>query len=155
MYYELVRFLLSFASVCGVLGKLHCHFSHREPHCMAFDFVFQQTSIPHAVGALQFLADGLWEGLREGLIDTIGTDHSPAPPALKHLDSGDLNRAWGGIASLQVALPAVWTEAHRRGFTIGDLARWMARRPAELLAISSSKGAIEAGRDADLVVFNP
>ena len=99
----------------------------------------------------------LWAGLREGLIDTIGTDHfSAAPPApAKHLDSGDLDRAWGGIASLQVALPAVWTEAHRRGFTLGDLATWMARRPAELLGISSAKGAIADGRDADLVVFDP
>ena len=97
----------------------------------------------------------LWEGLRAGLIDTIGTDHSPAPKALKHLESGDLDRAWGGIASLQVALPAVWTEARRRGFTLGDLATWMARRPAELLGISSTKGAIAAGRDADLVVVDP
>ena len=53
--------------------------------------------------------DRLWEGLRDGLIDTIGTDHSPAPRELKHLGTGDLHRAWGGIASLQVALPAVWT----------------------------------------------
>jgi allantoinase len=96
----------------------------------------------------------LWEGLRNGLIDTIGTDHSPAPKELKHLDSGDLVRAWGGIASLQVALPAVWTEAHRRGFSLEQLARWMSRRPAELLGLSKSKGSIAAGRDADLVVFN-
>ncbi len=96
----------------------------------------------------------LWDGLREGLIDTIGTDHSPAPPALKQLASGDLDRAWGGIASLQVALPAVWTEAQRRGFTLSDLTTWMARRPAELLGISSAKGAIAPGRDADLVVFD-
>ena len=78
----------------------------------------------------------LWEGLRQGLIDTIGTDHSPAPPELKHLDTGDVFRAWGGIASLQLALPAVWTEARRRGFTLADLARWMALRPAELVGLS-------------------
>jgi allantoinase len=99
--------------------------------------------------------DRLWEGLRDGLIDTIGTDHSPAPPALKHLDTGDLHRAWGGIASLQVALPAVWTEASRRGVSIDTLATWMARRPAELLGFSHLKGAIAAGCDADLVVLDP
>jgi allantoinase len=97
----------------------------------------------------------LWEGLREGLIDTIGTDHSPASPELKHLDTGDVFRAWGGIASLQLALPAVWTEARRRGFTLGDLCRWMALNPAELVGISGRKGAIAPGRDADLVVFDP
>jgi allantoinase len=89
------------------------------------------------------------------LIDTIGTDHSPAPPELKLLETGDLSRAWGGIASLQLALPAVWTEAHRRGFTIHDLTGWMARRPAELVGLSGRKGEIAIGRDADLVVFDP
>jgi allantoinase len=97
----------------------------------------------------------LWEALREGLIDTIGTDHSPAPAALKQLDSGDLVRAWGGIASLQVSLAAVWTEARRRGIPITSVAEWMARRPAELLGFSGSKGEIAPGRDADLVVFDP
>ena len=97
----------------------------------------------------------LWEGLRQGLIDTIGTDHSPAPPELKHLDTGDVFRAWGGIASLQLALPAVWTEARRRGFTLADLARWMALHPAELVGLADRKGAIAPGRDADLVVFDP
>jgi allantoinase len=97
----------------------------------------------------------LWEGLRQGLIDTIGTDHSPAPPELKHLDTGDVFQAWGGIASLQLALPAVWTEARRRGFNLMDLARWMALHPAELVGLSGRKGAIAPGRDADLVVFDP
>jgi allantoinase len=97
----------------------------------------------------------LWDALRNGLIDTIGTDHSPAPRSLKQLETGDLISAWGGIASLQVALPAVWTEASRRGVPIASVADWMARRPAELLGFSSCKGEIAAGRDADLVVFDP
>jgi allantoinase len=97
----------------------------------------------------------LWEALRNGVIDTIGTDHSPAPGVLKRLESGDLMSAWGGIASLQVALAAVWAEARRRGISIVSVAEWMASRPAELLGFSGSKGEIAAGRDADLVVFDP
>jgi allantoinase len=97
----------------------------------------------------------LWDGLRQGLIDTIGSDHSPAPPELKHLGTGDVFRAWGGIASLQIALPAVWTAARNRGFTLDDLARWMALHPAELVGLAARKGAIAPGRDADLVIFDP
>jgi allantoinase len=97
----------------------------------------------------------LWAGLRAGLIDTIGTDHSPAPPELKHLDSGDLARAWGGIASLQLALPAVWTEAQRRGFGPRDLVRWMSQRPAGLVGLTGRKGTVAPGCDADLIVVDP
>jgi allantoinase len=49
----------------------------------------------------------LWDGLASGVIDLIATDHSPAPPALK--TPGDFSRAWGGIASMELSLPAVWT----------------------------------------------
>jgi allantoinase len=97
----------------------------------------------------------LWQGLGLGLIDTIGSDHSPAPPGLKRLHDGDLARAWGGIASLQLSLPAVWTGARDRGFTLADVALWMARNPADLVGLSGRKGAIARGRDADLVVFDP
>ncbi len=97
----------------------------------------------------------LWQGLRDGLIDTIGTDHSPAPPALKHLDSGDLRRAWGGIASLQLGLSAMWTAAAPRGFSLWDIAEWMCRRPAQLVGLDSAKGQLAPCRDADFVVFDP
>jgi allantoinase len=96
----------------------------------------------------------LWEGLRAGLIDTIGSDHSPAPPGLKHLSTGDLTRAWGGIASLQLSLPAVWTEARRRGFKPEALVRWMARRPAELVGLNGRKGSIAPSCDADFAVVD-
>lgn len=97
---------------------------------------------------------GLWEALRRGVIDMVVTDHSPSPPAMKALDRGDFVAAWGGIASLQVSLSAVWTEASRRGFTVSDIARWMSEKPAELAGLAD-RGRIECGRRADLCVFDP
>ncbi len=99
--------------------------------------------------------EALWRALATGEIDLVASDHSPAPPALKELESGDFSRAWGGIASLQCCLSAVWTEAHRRGFGPEDLARWMSTRPAERLGLSGSKGSLQPGHDADLVVWHP
>jgi allantoinase len=97
----------------------------------------------------------LWQGLREGVIDLIATDHSPCPPSMKQLETGNFRTAWGGIASLSVALPVMWTEASRKGFTLRDIARWMAEGPAELAGCGKRKGRIAAGYDADLVVFEP
>jgi allantoinase len=96
----------------------------------------------------------LWQGLRDGTIDLVVTDHSPCPPAMKRLDEGNFRTAWGGIASLSVALPLMWTEASRRGFTLLDLARWMAAAPARLAGCDTRKGRIAAGYDADFVVFD-
>ena len=98
--------------------------------------------------------DLLWEGLRAGIIDCVVSDHSPCPPALKQLPAGDFGLAWGGIASLQLALPVVWTSGRERGFGLADLARWMAAAPAEIAGLPA-KGAIAVGRDADLVAFAP
>jgi len=97
----------------------------------------------------------LWGALREGTIDLIATDHSPCPPAMKHFERGSFLEAWGGISSLSLALPVVWTEARPRGFSMGDVVRWMAEKPAELAGLSHYKGRIEEGYDADLVVFDP
>lgn len=94
----------------------------------------------------------LWEGLREGLIDLLATDHSPSPPAMK---AGGFRYAWGGIASLQLSLPAVWTGARERGFTIENLAEWMCAAPARLARLEGRKGRIAPGYDADLVIWDP
>jgi len=96
----------------------------------------------------------LWRGLRDGVIDCIVSDHSPSTVDLKLLDTGDFGLAWGGVSSLQVSLPAVWTEARSRGFTLADVSRWMATRPAEL-ARMTRKGLLALGYDADVVVFAP
>jgi allantoinase len=97
----------------------------------------------------------LWQGLRDGVIDLVATDHSPCPPAMKRLKEKSFRTAWGGIASLSIALPVMWTEAHQRGFTLMDIARWMSRGPARLAGCDARKGQIAAGYDADFVVFDP
>jgi allantoinase len=97
----------------------------------------------------------LWLGLREGVIDLVATDHSPCPPAMKKLEEGNFQTAWGGIASLSIALPVMWTEASARGLALSDIARWMAEGPARLAGCHARKGRIAAGCDADFVVFEP
>ena len=97
----------------------------------------------------------LWQGLRDGIIDLIATDHSPCPPHMKHLDKGTFKTAWGGIASLSIALPLIWTEVSQRGLSLLDIVRWMAEGPARLAGCQTRKGKIAAGYDADLVVFDP
>jgi allantoinase len=97
----------------------------------------------------------LWNALEEGDIDFIVSDHSPSLPELKRLESGDFQKAWGGISSLQFGLPVVWTEARKHGRSVLDIADWMSRRPAEFVGMGGRKGAIAADYDADFVVWNP
>jgi len=99
-------------------------------------------------------SDRLWQALAEGIIDCVVSDHSPCPPELKARGGGDLGAAWGGISSLQLALPVVWTRARRRGHSLDDVARWMAAGPARIAGLAG-KGRIEPGGDADLVAFAP
>jgi allantoinase len=124
--------------------------------------VFSAEEIPD--GATQFKCcppireaanrDELWAALADGTIDCIVSDHSPGTPELKRLDLGDFGVAWGGISSLQLGLPAVWTEARRRGHQLADVVRWMAERPASQAGLLR-KGAIAVGNDADFAVVAP
>ncbi|MCY7372331.1 MAG: allantoinase AllB [Spirochaetaceae bacterium] len=98
--------------------------------------------------------DALWAGLGDGTIDMVVSDHSPCIPALKALDTGDFAAAWGGISSLQLGLPLVWTEARRRGHDLADVVRWMSHAPAAFAGLRT-KGSVRAGFAADLVVLAP
>jgi len=97
----------------------------------------------------------LWKALEEGLIDFVATDHSPCPPEMKHRDVGLFDKAWGGIASLGLALPVLWTGMCERGLAIERIAEWMAAGPARLAGLTGKKGALAPGGDADFVVFDP
>jgi len=99
--------------------------------------------------------EALWGALVEGLIDMVTTDHSPCPPAMKRRDEGRWDLAWGGIASLGLALPVLWTAMSRRGVRMGCLADWMGTAPAGLAGLKGRKGGFARGADADIVVFDP
>ena len=98
--------------------------------------------------------DALWRALGDGDIDLVVTDHSPCTADLKRQDTGDFADAWGGIASLQLGLPAVWTGARERGVPLAEVVRWMATAPARRVGLAG-KGEIAVGADADLCVFAP
>ena len=98
--------------------------------------------------------DALWQGLVEGIIDIVVSDHSPSTKELKFAHDGDFQLAWGGISGLQVGLSAVWTEARRRGIPLETVIGWMATRTADLVGLTT-KGRIEVGAAADVVAFSP
>jgi allantoinase len=99
--------------------------------------------------------DRLWEALGQGHLDAVVSDHSPCPPSMKASDSGSFVAAWGGVASLQLGLSAVWTGARARGIPLDRVIEWMSAGPAAVAGLGASKGAIAPGRDADLVFFRP
>ena len=97
----------------------------------------------------------LWSAVKEGVIDFISSDHSPCDPDLKCSEECDFEKAWGGISGLQLSLPVVWTAAKERGFTLEDISNLMSSETASFIGLKNSKGKIEKGFDADLVIFDP
>ena len=97
----------------------------------------------------------LWKALEDGLIDMVATDHSPCPPEMKYLIEGRWDKAWGGIASLGLALPVLWTGMCQRALPLERVGEWMSAAPARLARLEGQKGSLAAGCDADFVVFDP
>ena len=99
--------------------------------------------------------ESLWKHLGKGAIEMVVSDHSPSPPAMKCVDTGNFFDAWGGISSLQVGLPVMWTELSGRGYSFQHLVRWMCSGPARLAGLETRKGTLAAGCDADIVIWDP
>ena len=97
----------------------------------------------------------LWQAVTDGRLDFIVSDHSPCTPELKHIDTGDIEKAWGGISALQFGISLIWTEAKERGFSLVDIARLMSTETAKFAGLDSVKGAIKVGNHADFLVFDP
>lgn len=95
----------------------------------------------------------LWQALRDGVIDMVVSDHSPATAVEKQRGDGDLQQAWGGVAGLQVGFTAVADAARARGIGLDEVSRWMSRRTADLVGLTA-KGRIEVGADADLLLYD-
>lgn len=102
----------------------------------------------------QHNCEALWQGLQDGLIDFIVSDHSPCTPELKALNSGDIGEAWGGISALQFGLALIWSAGQPRGFSLAKLADLMATQPAKFAGLGERKGRIAPGFDADFCVFD-
>ena len=97
----------------------------------------------------------LWQAITDGRLDFIVSDHSPCTPELKHIDTGDIEKAWGGISALQFGISLIWTEAKVRGFSLVDIARLMSTQTAKFAGLDSVKGEIKSGNHADFLVFDP
>ena len=93
--------------------------------------------------------------MKEGIIDFIVSDHSPCTPQLKLIEQGDLEKAWGGISSLQFSLPLIWTEGEKQGLSPIDLVRLLCKGPSELIGLNHKKGDLLPGMDADIIVWSP
>lgn len=125
--------------------------------------VFEAENIPDATTAFKCAPpirekannNLLWQALKNGNLDFIASDHSPAPPTLKETDSGNFEKAWGGIAGLQFTLPVIWTAAQKHGISLERLAELLSQNVAKFLKMSQQKGEIAAGFDADIVVWSP
>jgi len=129
------------------------------PHYLYFD----AESIPDAAPEFKCAPpirehdnrERLWRGVRDGVLAGIVSDHSPCTPQLKKLEEGDVERAWGGISSLQMGLSIIWTEGRRRGFTLEEVSRLMSEGPASIARLQNRKGKLAAGYDADVIAFDP
>ncbi|MEH6535108.1 MAG: allantoinase AllB [Psychroserpens sp.] len=98
--------------------------------------------------------DKLWDFLLDDGFNFLASDHSPAPPERKQLESGDFFKAWGGISGLQFTLPILFSEGKRRGLSTEKLILLLTKKPAEFLSLDYKKGSLIVDFDADITVWD-
>jgi len=99
--------------------------------------------------------EALWECVLGGLVDTIGSDHSPCTWDEKEKGLENIWKAWGGISGVQLTLPVLISEGvNKRGLELPALARMLSYNPARLFGLYPQKGTIQVGADADLAVVD-
>jgi allantoinase len=96
----------------------------------------------------------LKNALRSGLLDFITSDHSPAPPSIKEIETGNLQKAWGGIAGLQFLLSASWTSMMSE-MELSQFIPLLTEKPACFIRQHKNKGFLKEGYDADMVLWDP
>ena len=113
----------------------------------------------------------LWEGLSEGVLQTIGTDHCPffydgtrpivyegheiAIPG-KELGRDDFTKIPNGLPGIEDRLPVLWTTGVRSGrITANQFVAYNSTNPAKIFGLYPRKGALLAGSDADIVIWDP
>ena len=146
----------------GLVAKARANGVHASAETCPHYLCFEAADVPR--GATEFKCappirtaedrDGLWTALESGALSMIVSDHSPCPPSMKRREAGDFFVAWGGIASVQLGAPVIWTAMRERGIAIDRLSEWMCAAPARLVGLGERKGRIAPGFDADLVLFD-
>jgi allantoinase len=98
--------------------------------------------------------DLLWDYLLDDGFNFLASDHSPAPPEWKQLQTGDFFKAWGGISGLQFTLSILYSEGQRRGLSLEKLIPLLTINPAYFLGLEDNKGKLQEGFDADITVWD-
>jgi dihydroorotase (multifunctional complex type) len=96
-------------------------------------------------------AEALWEGVRNGSVDIVASDH--APHAIEEKETENVWDVKTGIPGLETTLPLLLTEVKRGQITIGDTAKLMSEKPAEIFSLKG-KGYLKEGNSADLTVVD-
>jgi allantoinase len=129
------------------------------PHYLFFDHQDYERIGPGAKCAPPIRSrenvEAMWECVMEGLVDTIGSDHSPCTWEEKAKGMDNIWNAWGGISGLQLMLPVLLTAGvHQHGLPLTKLVSMLSTNPARLFGLYPQKGDIVTGADADLIIVD-
>lgn len=100
--------------------------------------------------------EALWQGVVNGAIDTIGTDHCPFTRAQKDAWEGQFQNCPNGLPGVETSFPLLYTYGVKTGKTsMSRLVELMSANPAKIFSINDRKGEIRVGADADFFIWNP